>query len=314
MQSQFFENANAGDPQRVLITGGSGFLGRHVIAQGAQHKLELHAVSRSHTAIPGVRSWAADVTDSERMLHVIREVRPTVIIHLAAAGVAYGGDGPADLLNTNACAFARMLESVLALDLTPSVVVAGSGFEYGRSARPIKETDPLVPYRAYGVSKAAASLLAELYADRLPVTVLRFFSLYGPGEREPRLAPFIIAQAMRGQRIALTEGEQVRDYTYVEDAAEACWRAIASCTRRPSFRLMNVGPGSYITLKEFARAIGDALECRGIIAPMDFGARPYRTDELMSYCADVTHLTDTLGWRPSTPLHEGIRRMVEAAL
>jgi nucleoside-diphosphate-sugar epimerase len=148
----------------------------------------------------------------------------------------------------------------------------------------------------------------------MPVTLLRLFSIYGPGEQEPRLLPYLIGCARRGQPVELTSCEQVRDYTHVADAAESFWRALASSPRTSGLRVLNIGTGVPVTLKQFVLYVADALRKEGMMSELIFGAKPYRPGEPMTYTADVSLAEATLEWLPSSALKADIRRAVASML
>ncbi len=164
------------------------------------------------------------------------------------------------------------------------------------------------------MSKAAATLVAQFYSARLSITILRLFSIYGPGEQEPRLVPYVISRARQGRPIEITAGEQIRDYVYVGDAAEAFWRALVTGHSPGQLRILNVASGCAIKLRAFVETLSEVLRNRGLKPDLRFGAKPYRSDELMHYTANVDLLRETLRWVPSTPLSIGLSKMTEKCL
>ena len=300
--------------QRVLVTGGEGFVGRHVVAAGRLRGAEVFALSRIPGESEGVTAVRCDMADVGNVREIVRRIRPQGIIHLAAGGVGYATGSVSELLAINTLGLAGLLEAAAALKPPPAVVIAGSGFEYAQADRPIREGDRLGPTSAYGVSKASATLVAGFFREKLPVTVLRLFSLYGPGEREPRLVPYVIACSQRNVPIELTSGEQVRDYTFVEDAAEAFWRTLDRSREAVCPPVLNVASGRPITLRKFVELVGSEMAQRGFAPDLRFGARPYRTDEMMTYTADIGALTECLTWSPETTLEKGIGLTVDAML
>lgn len=297
--------------RRVLVTGATGFVGRHVVQQGLALDVELHALSRTERRSAGVRWWQGDLLDEDVIKQVLSQVQPDGILHLAAGGVAYGAARNRNVLQVNIEGLAILLDAIQEAGIKPHVVLAGSGLEYAPQDRPLREDDPIAPNSVYGVSKAAATHLARLYAASFPITILRLFSLYGPGEQEPRVVPYVIAQARRGLPVELTSGEQVRDYTYVTDAAEGFWRALASPPIAPAFRVWNLASGFSITLRSFLEMLAQLLGQRGLGPDLRFGARPYRSDELMTYTADIARLCKALAWSPATPLAAGFSAMLD---
>ena len=294
----------------VLITGATGFVGRHVLAQGRDLCVELHALSKTKQDSDMVHWWQGDLLNAETIKYIISQVRPDGIIHLAAEGVAYGSASDMAVLRINIEGLAVLLDTIQDIGISPHVIIAGSGFEYAPQNRPLREDDPIVPNSLYGVSKAAATQLARLYASTFPITILRLFSLYGPGEQEPRVVPYVIAQTQRGLPVELTPGEQVRDYTYVKDAAEGFWRTLASTTT-PAFRVWNLASGVSTTLRDFLEILSQLLLERGLKPDLRFGARPYRSDELMNYVANIEKLRTALAWSPSTSLSAGLSTMLD---
>ena len=294
---------------RVLITGASGFVGRQIVKVGTRLGVEMHAFGRS-TAGAGVAFHAGEIEDAARVAEVVAKVAPAGIIHLAAAGVSYGQSDVQALCRVNALGLANVLEAASQLASPPAVAGAGSGFEYAPLDRARRESDPLLPNSAYGASKAAATAIASFYATRLPVTVLRPFSIYGAGEPAGRLAAYVIAKTRTGELVDLTPGEQRRDYADVGDVAEAFWRALVLPATVGELRALNVGSGQAITLRAFVEAVGEGLRGTGFTPDLRFGARPYRSDEMMDYTADISLLRATLGWVPSTPLATGLARLL----
>jgi nucleoside-diphosphate-sugar epimerase len=283
------------------------------VALGRRLGAEIHLLGRRAADRGDAQEHAfhpVDIEDATRVRDTVTAIAPTGIIHLAAAGVAYGQSDVAALCRVNALGLANLIEAASQLASPPAVVCAGSGFEYAPLGRARRESDPLLPNSAYGASKAAATAIASCYATRLPVTVLRPFSIYGPGEPAGRLAAYVIERTRAGQPVDLTPGGQLRDYAEVGDVAESFWRALARPPAPGSPRVLNVASGEIITLRAFVEALAEALRAIGLEPDLQFGARPYRSDEMMDYTADVSLLRVTLDWVPSTPLAVGLGRLL----
>lgn len=307
-------NLNQWRGRRVLITGGTGFVGRHVVGRGQRAGVELHVVARTPVRDAPWHQHQIDLRDRRRVSELVASIKPEAIIHLAAAGVIADGTHLSHLIEVNAGGLASLLSAAADAALTPQVVVAGSGFEYAEQDRPVTEDDPVAPASAYGVSKACAALVAAHFADRLAITLLRLFSVYGEGEREPRLIPSIISSARRDASVNLTGCEQIRDFTSVGDVAEGFWRVLASAHAPGELRVLNIGTGRPMPLRALVEALAFLLRERGLSPRPVFGAIPYRPGEPMTYVASVERLEATLNWRPTTAVETGLRRAVEAAL
>lgn len=298
---------------RVLVTGGNGFLGKHVVALGRHYGAETHVLTSNNDKSNEADWCCGDLRDASRINRIIRDLKPEAIIHLAAGGVAYGTGSLEELLAINGGGLGNVLEAASKLKNAPSVVVAGSGFEYAPQERPLDESDSTWPTTAYGISKVAATLVANMYARRLPMSVLRLFSLYGPGEREPRLVPYVIQQAVRGLAVELTSGEQKRDYMFVVDAAEAFWKALLQPPVDGGLRIMNIASGHVTTLRKLIETLAEILRRNGLDPDLRFGAKPYRGDEMMEYTANTNLMRNILPSIPNTTLEAGLEATVKSS-
>ena len=299
--------------RKVLITGATGFLGRHLVEMAAETGAIVITTSRSEATTGSAGHVAMDLCDRAGVLAMLREVAPSGILHTAVAG-ASEEVGFAQLMRTNLVGTENLLAAALALPQPPTVVLAGTGYEYAPQSRDLTEGDPVCPTTPYGISKAAAAFCAGIYATQMPITLLRIFNVYGPGEREPRLLPYIAACAKAGRVVELSDCEQVRDFVFVKDVAALFWRALECSPRDRRLRILNVCSGSPVPLKQFVTVVLEALRERGLSPQAKFGVRPYRAGEPMYYAGDTGRLQETLGMLPSTNLQAGIRQTLDAML
>lgn len=292
----------------VLVTGGTGLIGQYVIEIGLRAGVEIHNFStRSHPVSDAVHH-TVDLRNREQVLETVRMISPVGVLHLAAGGVTDSA-GMASLLQTNVIGIQTLLEALTGAAPVP-VVIAGSWFEYAPQDRPLRETDATLAWSPYTATKLAAHIIASYYARQLPITILRIFSVYGPGERLPRLAPYVIESALAQRPVELTAGEQVRDYVYAGDVARAFWYALHHRAPDQAFRVLNVGTGQPITLRFFVEKLLAILREHGLHPEIIFGAKPYRDHETMYAVADTTAIRAALGWQPVTSLEDGFRAML----
>lgn len=300
--------------RKVLITGATGFIGRHLVEQGLHTGATVITNSRSPAQMCNASAHIVmDLGNRAEVLRVIRELEPAAIMHAASAGVSEKV-ALVDLLRTNVIGTDNLLAAADSLPERPTVVIAGSGYEYAAQSRPLTEDDPVFPTSPYGISKAAAAFCAAIYAKRMPVTVLRIFNVYGPGERLPRLLPYIVENAKLGNVAELTACEQVRDFVYVRDLASLFWRALECSPEDHRLRVLNVGSGDAAPLKDFVRILCQILQESGLNPHLDLGTRDYRSDEPMYYAANAGRMIATLGNVVKTPLNVGLRETVGAML
>jgi UDP-glucose 4-epimerase len=281
----------------VLVTGAGGFIGRHVCERLAAAGSEVWRTSRSLG--DGERSVAADLADLEAARGVVARARPDVIVHLA--GHVSGSQAleavPA-ILSATVVGSVNLFVAAAEAGC-PRVVVAGSMEE------PIGlEPAPQSPYAA---AKLAVTGFARLFRAvyGLPVTVLRVFMVYGPGQPdELKLVPYTILSLLRGEQPRVTSGVRPVDWIYVDDAVDAFVRAAQADVPDPE--PIDVGSGRTTTVREIVERLAAIIDPE--IEPL-FGALEDRPLEL-SRSADLARAEATLGWRPTTSLDEGLRRTV----
>lgn len=300
--------------QRVLLTGASGFLGWQVARQGLAAGVEVHCLGRS-PGPEGTQHHAADLVSREEVRRTVAASRPHHVIHCAAPGVAYGSTALADMLAVAVLGTEALLGACASLEERPRVVLLGSGFEYSTADRAVAEDWPIVPAGShYGAAKAAAAAVAGAFADRLAMTLLRPFHIYGAGEAERRLGPFLIAEAVAGRPVELTPCEQQRDFLHVDDCAAMVWAALAAADPTPGLEICNLGSGQPIALRTFVEMLGTELAAQGVSAQCRIGALPYRAAEPMISLPDLSRWREK-GLRDArVPLQQGVADLVTQEL
>jgi nucleoside-diphosphate-sugar epimerase len=296
--------------ERVLITGGSGFIGaclaHDLIAAGHEVHLLLRQESRTWrlAALEGryISHWA-DLRDGQLVRAAMAACRPDVIYHLAAHGAYRRQKERAAILATNLLGTANLLDALDGHDYR-MLVQAGSSSEYGHKNGPIRETDRLEPRDDYGVTKAAATLLcqAEAFKGR-PVTTVRVFSAYGPWDDPARLVPYVINCCARGDRPQLTTGHQPRDFIYIDDVVDL----LKTAARLPQARgeILHAGTGRQHSVRDMVQTI--MTVCGGGKMRAEFGNR-IGTDEPATWVASIEHTTAVTGWKPRCDLRTGVER------
>jgi nucleoside-diphosphate-sugar epimerase len=300
--------------QRVLLTGASGFLGAHVARQALAAGVELHRLGRS-AGPEGALHHCADLTDRASVASAVQAAQPQAVIHCAAPGVAYGSMPLAEMLVVAAGGTEALLDACAALAQPPRLVLVGSGFEYAPSHQPVGEDWPIVPSGSqYGAAKAAAACMAGAFAERLALTLVRPFHIYGAGEAARRLGPFLIAQARAGQPVELTPCEQQRDFLHVDDCAAMVWAALEARSEAPGLDVLNLGSGQPIALRTFVDLVSAELAHHGVTAQCTIGALPYRAGEPMVSLPNLARW-QAQGLRgPRVSLQAGVADLVRAEL
>jgi UDP-glucuronate 4-epimerase len=327
--------------RQILVTGAAGFIGFHVAQRlaasgcgvvgidnlNAYYDPALKAARLAELArFDSFRFQKLDLNDHDGMAALFREGRFTHVVHLAAqAGVRHSLNAPRDYVDSNLAGFLNILEGCRHAQ-TRHLVYASSSSVYGANTKMPFSVEQNVdhPLSLYGATKKANELMAHAYAHlfALPVTGLRFFTVYGPWGRPDMAMWLFTAAILKGEPIRLfNRGNMRRDFTYVDDVTTAVVKLIDHlpepnaawsgddpdpATSRAPWRVYNIGNHTPVELTEVVRLIEEAVGRPAIreLAPMQPGDVP-------ETCADVEALRKAVGFAPDTPVAEGTRRFVD---
>jgi nucleoside-diphosphate-sugar epimerase len=272
----------------VLVTGATGFIGRHLVTALTAHGVEVRAHSQR------VGDIAGGALECEKVSHVF---------HLAARTfVPDSWASPAEFYRTNVQGTVNVLEFCRR---TGAALTFLSSYVYGRPLRlPIAEDHPLQPYNPYSHSKILAEEVVAFYVETFGVqaAVVRPFNIYGPGQAATFLIPEIVRQVLDPacDAVLVEDAEPRRDYLYIDDLVElliASWRQNAA-------GVYNAGAGSSVSVEEIVR---ETLLQAGVSRPLRSASRR-RPNEVMDVVADITASKRDLMWAPQTSLADGLRR------
>lgn len=298
----------------ALVTGATGFIGRALVRRLSNTGISVVCLVRaeSRAELPSnVHTLTVQTFEPKAIMSVLQGVSAEVVFHLAAYGVKAEERDPLEMVKVNIESTAALLAAIKEWPLK-CVVYTGSCAEYGivEPRVPVVEDHPLKPQSLYGAAKLAASIYGSSLAAylRIPFLTLRLFGVYGPGEANYRLVPYLINHLQKKQRVDLTPGQQVRDFIYVEDVIDALLIAADSKLESGSY---NVCSGVPIKVRDVVLQVAAALGCSSSL--LDFGARPYRPDEVMWLVGDNTAFRMATGWLPKTPLDRGLSLMITAS-
>jgi len=325
---------------RFLVTGAAGFIGNHTCLQllgrgdevvGLDNLNDYYDVQLKRDRLARIESHAnfrfveLDVADRAEMPALFERESFDVVIHLAAqAGVRYSLENPHAYVDSNLVGFMNILEGCRHTNVK-HLAYASSSSVYGANTEMPFSVHHNVdhPLSLYAASKKANELMAHTYSHlyNLPTTGLRFFTVYGPWGR-PDMALFLFTKAiLEGRPIdVFNEGRMQRDFTYVDDIVEGVIRVADQPaqpnpqwngddpdpgTSRAPYRVYNIGNNQPVELMRFIGAIEQALgqEAKKNYLPMQAGDVP-------ATFADVDALTNAVGFRPATPIEDGINRFV----
>jgi UDP-glucuronate 4-epimerase len=340
-RSQCLGEGLKSNSMRILVTGAAGFIGYPTAARlldrgheviGFDNLNPYYDVSLKEARLArlahreGFRFIKADLGDRAAVEAAFAEEQPSRVIHLAAqAGVRYSLDHPHAYIGSNIAGFLNLLEGCRHHGVEHLVYASSSSVYGGNRSLPFRVSDNVDhPVSLYGATKKANELMAHSYAHLfgLPVTGLRFFTVYGPWGR-PDMSLFIFtSKILAGESIPVFNyGHHARDFTYIDDAAEGVLRTVDHvatpdpdwrpekpdpATSSAPYRLYNIGNHAPVALLDYIAAIEKALGRKAKIELM-----PAQPGDVEETYADVDALRRATGFQPSTPLEEGIARFVK---
>jgi len=325
----------------ILVTGSAGFIGFHVakrlLAEGHQvtgldNLNDYYDVSLKEarlaqlSAHPKFTFARVDIADREATSDLFQSKKYDRVLNLAAqVGPRYSLVNPYAYAETNLVGFVNVLEACRR-SRVQHLVFASSSSVYGANSKvPFSVRDRVDhPVSLYAATKRANELMAYAYSHLfgLPCTGLRFFTVYGPWGR-PDMAPFLFTKAILEDRPidVFNFGEMRRDFTYIDDVVESVRRVLdkipesalpgasdpeGTTVTSPPYRLYNVGNNSPVNLMTFIELIEEATGKKAKLNRL-----PLQLGDVPATWADVDDLASDLGFRPQTPLKEGIRCFVD---
>lgn len=325
---------------RVLVTGAAGFIGNETARVLLERGDEVVGIDNLNDYYDPALKQARlarldghnrfsfeqlDLADRDGMARLFAEGRFERVVHLGAqAGVRFSIENPQAYLDSNLTGFGHVLEGCRRGGVE-HLVYASSSSVYGANTRtPFRVEDNVDhPVSLYAATKKANEGMAHAYSHLygLPTTGLRFFTVYGPWGR-PDMAPMIFTRKiLAGEPIEVfNEGRHERDFTYVDDIVEGVVRVLDNvaapdpawssdepgpATSSAPWRLYNIGNSDPVPLMEFIATIEQALGRKAVME-----MKPRQPGDVLRTAADVSALEAAVGFRPHTPLAEGIGRMV----
>lgn len=335
------------DCKTIFITGAAGFIGANLCKRLLQDISEVQIIGldnvndyydvrlkeyrlRELANFPNFTFIKGSLADKALIDRIFEQYHPQIVVNLAAqAGVRYSITNPDAYIESNLIGFYNILEACRH-HLVEHLVYASSSSVYGSNKKVPYSTDDKVdnPVSLYAATKKSNELMAHAYAKlyNIPCTGLRFFTVYGPAGR-PDMAYFGFTNKLRqGETIQIFNyGNCKRDFTYIDDIVEGIVRVMQHAPEKasgedglpiPPYALYNIGNNQPENLLDFVQILSEELVRAGVL-PEDYDFEvhkqlvPMQPGDVPVTYADTSALERDFGFKPSTPLREGLRRFAE---
>jgi nucleoside-diphosphate-sugar epimerase len=305
----------------VLVTGADGFIGSHLAEQllkaGAEVSIFVRGTSFTGTTrnflknLNSVKSELKNIVagdiGGDDAVDLIRKNNPEVIFHLAAAAyVPYSFDHPREVYNINLTGTQNVLDAARGIDGLEQLVCTASSEIYGTCQSPIDETHRMNPTSPYASSKAAADRLAFSYFNtyHLPISIIRPFNTYGPRLIYDVIPEFIRRALLGMPLLVYGDGEQTRDFTYVEDMVRAF--IFMGNDKKAVGEAVNFGSGHDFKIIDIAKTV---VRLTGSKSEIKFVEK--RMAEVEKLLCNYGKAKNLFGWEPAIGIEEGIKRTIE---
>ncbi len=299
--------------KKVLITGGYGFIGAHLVARLLQEQAHIAVLTRNRSVpwrlkdiVKDIEIWQADIGDLHQVQSTLKTFKPHYMFHLAAYGTNSVEQDYWDAIRINVIGTVNMVNEAINCGCE-KIVTLGSSAEYGDQSEIMNENMVLAPVNIYGSTKAAATIIAHQIASEkgCSMVTLRPFGVFGEGEEKHKIFAYILLNLLQNKDVDLTSCEQYRDYCYVGNIVDGLLLAAQS----PSVKneIFNIGSGEAYPLKHFVEMIFSYFNTD---RKPNYGAVAYRENERWHPQPDITKIRSRLQWEPRISLEDGIIRTI----
>ncbi len=316
------------DQKTVLVTGGAGFIGSHLVrrllkdgydvAVLTKEATDMHRIvdvlparhaSQGDAGGPRITVLHDDLSDGERLKKVMSELRPYGVFHCAASNIKQGVAAPEDdLIRVNFTGTVHLVQALQHVEYK-FFINCGTYIEYGIKDNPLTESDRCEPGEIYALTKLAATLYCQSVARSAgkPIVTFRIFSPYGRDMERGRLVYEVVNRALRGEEITVAKPETSRDFIFVEDLVDLYMEAMDKA-RDLKGEIFNIGSGRAMTLKNLVER---TLRLTGSQSHVVWGGMKDLAYDRGCQQANMEKTYSAFTWRPGRDLDAGIKSMVD---
>jgi nucleoside-diphosphate-sugar epimerase len=299
--------------KKVLITGGCGFIGSHLVKRMLSEGARVFIMKRKNTKawrikdeLNEVEILETDIADTVETGSAIKRIEPEYVFHLAAYGVDSLENNYITALRTNILGTVNIMSALKDVGCK-RVINMGSCAEYGDRKELMKEDMFPEPVSIYGSTKACATIAAHQAAreNHINIVTLRPFGIFGEGEERHKIFCHIILSILENKDVKLTSCEQRRDYCYVENIIDGM--VMAAKNESLKNNIFNIASGRVHPLSYYVDSIFKNMKTDR--KPL-YGAVEYRKNEMWAPTADIKKIQSILGWMPRIGFEEGIKNTI----
>lgn len=293
---------------KIIVTGASGFIGRHCVKLLFEKGYEIHAISskpriNEEAHNESIVWYEIDLFDLTEVQGIFDRIKPDYFMHLAwkmQTGLNLNYDENEEWLSLS-----KSLINIFYNCGGKRVLVSGSCFEYDLNDRIISEKTPLIPNNKYGSCKMNLFNYLNSFSveNELSYVWARIFFTYGPGQKDSSLVPYVISRLIEGKSVETTDGNQQYDYLYVEDIANALILLLESSYIGP----VNVSSGKVTKLKDFINKIASIFKKEDLIS---FGSKPRPKGSPDFIKGKNELLRKITNWKQEYTIDEGINKLI----
>jgi len=298
---------------RLLIVGGTGFIGRSVAIEAINRRFDVSIISKNHCPklkqVKGVRYIAVDIAKKKDLLIELKDRPFDYVINLGGyidhCNYFDGGD---KVFNVHFNGIVNLVNCIDKNNLKGFIQI-GSSDEYGNNPAPQNEIQRELPISPYSSAKVASTHFLQMLfkTEKYPVVILRPFLVYGPEQDDNRFIPQIIKGCLDNQKFPTSKGEQLRDFCFIDDIVQAIFCALDS--NKAHGEVINIASGKPVSIKKMINTIVSVI---GSGEPQ-FGQVAYRNGENMALYGDIAKAEKFLDWRPGVGLKQGLEKTIKWA-
>lgn len=292
--------------QRLLVVGGNGFVGSHIVKQAISLGWQVTSLNLK-AGRTGTHAVVADIADRNALKTALSAKSFEYVVNCGGyIDHSLYFSGGRSVFDTHFGGVLNLVECVNR-DVLRSFIAIGSSDEYGNAPAPQIETQREAPISPYSLGKAAATHFLQMLhrTENFPSTTLRLFLTYGPGQNDRRFLPQIIKGCFEDNTFSTSAGEQLRDFCFIQDTVDAVFATFESAAARGE--VINIGSGQPVSIRQVIEMVQRLV---GYGKPR-FGEIAYRPGENMALYADISKAELLLDWQPKVTLESGLNKTIQ---